>query len=106
MVSRPRPENHAERGKYLILFQKFPIGKGTKSKFINSSEAILSTTQTVIAVALVVRRLVWSGHALFAEEVPRSEQRNRGFFAALGDNRELSLAQPKIEQTVGTVSLR
>ena len=49
---------------------------------------------------------VWSGHALFTEKVARSEQRNRGFFATLGNNRELSLTQPKIEQTVGTVSLR
>jgi hypothetical protein len=50
--------------------------------------------------------LVGSGHALLTEKVSRSEQRNRGFFAVFGNNREFSPARPKIKQTVGAVSLR
>src|SRR5580658_6267879 len=50
--------------------------------------------------------LVRSCHALLTEKISRSEQRNRGFLAVFGNNREFSPARLEIKQAVGTVSLR
>lgn len=49
---------------------------------------------------------VRAGHALLTEKVSGSEQRNRGFFAAFGNNGEFSPAHPKIKETFGAVSLK
>src|ERR1700685_1305650 len=50
-------------------------------------------------------QLVWSGHALPPEKVSRREQRNRSFFAAFRNNRQLGPAHLKIVQTVGRIPL-
>src|SRR5579863_2683305 len=49
--------------------------------------------------------LVGTGHALLTEEVSLCKERNCGFFAGFGHNRELSPAPPKVKQAVGGISL-
>lgn len=50
--------------------------------------------------------LIGSGHALLAEKISRSEQRDSGFLAVFGNDREFSPAHPKVKQAVCSVSLR
>jgi hypothetical protein len=73
--------------------------------WIISSRLIFMEVQAVMVEVVAMRRPAGAGDGFFTNELAWNEQGDSGFFAALGNDRELGAARGEIEDGVGLGSL-